>query len=220
MQRLSPKVIDIITLRCIIIEGDFTGPSDSRSSAMNPKYREDKAVQVAALFLKLRGNNNTMSHLKLMKLLYLAEREALLRWGRPITYDSCVSMDHGPVLSNTLNLVNGYVEAVGLWGQCISTPENNEVKLLKDPGDDKLSEAEEQLVREIFAEHGKKTRWELRDYTHTLGEWRDPKGSSIRIDYPDILRGAGKSESEIEAVIDELENVALMDQFMGPQDVG
>jgi uncharacterized phage-associated protein len=183
---------------------------------MKPKFREDKAAQAAALLLKLRGG--TMSHLKLMKLLYLVEREALLRWGRPITYDSCVSMDHGPVLSNTLNLVNGYVEAVGLWGRCISTPKNNEVKLLDDPGDDKLSEAEEQLIKEIFAEHGKKSRWELSDYTHTLSEWRNPNGSSIRIDYIDILKGAGKTEGEIEAIVDELDNVALMDQYMGPQD--
>jgi uncharacterized phage-associated protein len=185
---------------------------------MKLTYREDKAVQAAALFLKLRGNNSTMSHLKLMKLLYLAEREALLRWGQPITYDSCVSMAHGPVLSNTLNLVNGYVEVKSLWGRCISTPEHNEVKLLEAPGDDSLSDAEEQLIRELFAEHGKKSRWELRDYTHTLNEWQDPNGSSIRIEYKDILKGAGKTDNEIESIIEELENMALMDISMGQQD--
>jgi len=46
-----------------------------------------------------------MSYLKLIKLLYIIDREALLRWGRPLTGDRYVSMDHGPVLSQTLNLI-------------------------------------------------------------------------------------------------------------------
>ena len=48
-----------------------------------------------------------MSYMKLIKLLYLADREALLRWGRPITFDAYVSMDRGPVLSSVLDLING-----------------------------------------------------------------------------------------------------------------
>ena len=32
-----------------------------------------------------------MSYMKLIKLLYLADREALARWGRPITTDQYVS---------------------------------------------------------------------------------------------------------------------------------
>ncbi len=181
---------------------------------MKPAYREDKATQAAALILKLRGTNK-MSHLKLMKLLYLAEREALLRWGRPITYDFCVSMEHGPVLSQTLNLVNGYTQSDGLWDKVISTPANNEVKLLDDPGIDKLSDAEEKLIREIFDKHGTKSRWDISDFTHTLAEWQDPKGSSIEIDYKDILRAGDKTDAEIAAIIDDMESLAVAEEFFG-----
>jgi len=45
-----------------------------------------------------------MSYMKLIKLMYLADREALLRWGRPISTDRYVSMDKGPVLSRVLDL--------------------------------------------------------------------------------------------------------------------
>ena len=182
---------------------------------MKPTFREDKAVQAAALFLKLRGNNNQMSHLKLMKLLYLAEREALLRWGRPITYDFCVSMDHGPVLSQTLSLVNGDIQIDRLWERHISSPENHEVRLIEDPGDDKLSDAEENLIKEIFAQHGTKSRWELRDFTHTLAEWQDPKGSSIRIDYQEILRAGKKEDAEIASIIEDIESLAVAEKFFG-----
>ena len=44
--------------------------------------------------------------LQLVKLLYFVDREALLRRGAPVTGDRMVSMDHGPVLSTTLDLIN------------------------------------------------------------------------------------------------------------------
>jgi len=180
---------------------------------MKPKFREDKAAQAAALFLKLRGGK--MSHLKLMKLLYLAEREALLRWRRPIIFDSCVSMDKGPVLSQTLNLLHGESETKGIWGENITSPTDNEVSLIQDPGTNSLSEAEELLIREVFSKYGSMSRWEICDKTHELPEWEDPQGSSIPIDYKDILKGAGKTDIEIASIISEIENIALMDSYMG-----
>jgi len=66
------------------------------------RFNERKATQVAAQFLRLRGGR--MSYMKLIKLMYLADREALLRWGRPISTDRYVSMDKGPVLSRVLDL--------------------------------------------------------------------------------------------------------------------
>ena len=154
-----------------------------------------------------------MSHLKLMKLLYLAEREALIRLGRPITFDSCVSMDHGPVLSETLNLLHGESKSDGSWDSSISPPSNHEVSLIRDPGKGKLSDAEEQILKEIFSEHGGKSRWELREFTHGLDEWEDPKGSSIRIDYREILRAGKKTDAEIESILDDIDNIAIAEQM-------
>ena len=46
----------------------------------------------------MRGGK--MSYMKLLKLLYLVDREALLRWGRPVSTDRYVSMDieYGDIL--------------------------------------------------------------------------------------------------------------------------
>jgi hypothetical protein len=60
---------------------------------MKSKPHEVKATQAAARLLQNRGGR--MKFLKLIKLLYLADREALSRSGRPITTDSYVSMDNG-----------------------------------------------------------------------------------------------------------------------------
>jgi uncharacterized phage-associated protein len=180
---------------------------------MKPTFREDKTTQAAAIFLGLRRDK--MSHLKLIKLLYLADRRALLTLGRPISYDSYVSMDQGPVLSTTLNLIHGDVPSSGPWEKAISVPYKHEVSLSEDPGDDKLSEAEVEIIRDIFNEHGKKCRWDLCDFTHTLPEWEDPKGSSIKIEYQDILSASNKTDAEIESILEDIEGLALMEEYLG-----
>jgi hypothetical protein len=62
-------------------------------------FDERKATEAAAYLLRLRGGR--MSYLKLIKLLYLADREALSRWGFSVTNDRHVSMPHGPHASWT-----------------------------------------------------------------------------------------------------------------------
>ena len=67
------------------------------------RFNEAKATEAAARLIELRGGK--MSYRKLIKLLYLADREALLRWGRPVTTDRYVSIDHRPVVSNVYELI-------------------------------------------------------------------------------------------------------------------
>lgn len=181
---------------------------------MRTRFREDKTTQAAAQLLRLRGGR--MSHLKLIKLLYLLDREALLRWGRPVTYDWYYSMPHGPVLSFTLDLINGGGAAPGgesYWSRYIAERTGHEVQLREgsEAPRDQLSPAEEALIREVFETYGRMTRWQLRDFSHTLPEWRDPQGSSVPIDHADILRHAGLSAADIAQIREELEETALAD---------
>lgn len=170
------------------------------------RFDESKATQVAAYFLKLRGGQ--MHYIKLIKLLYLADRESLIRWGATITTDRHVSMDNGPVTSRILNLI---IEdrSKPVWSEYISAPLGEyEVRLLKEAPIDKLSRAEEALLKEIFQAYGYRNRWDLIDNVmHKLPEWQDPHGSSIPIHIRDILVAAGEDEEEIRAVMRELHSL-------------
>ena len=139
---------------------------------MRIRFREAKTTQVAARLLELRGG--PMSYLKLIKLLYIIDREALLRWGRPLTGDRYVSMDHGPVLSQTLNLITEEPrpDEHTFWAEHISQPENFEVRLKNPAASDELSEAELQLIDEIFGRYGRMKRWDLVDLVHHRHEER------------------------------------------------
>jgi uncharacterized phage-associated protein len=180
------------------------------------RFNERRATEAAAKFLKLRGGR--MSYLKLIKLLYLLDREALLRWDRPVTTDRYVSMDNGPVVSRIYDLIREE-PAPGtdpVWRHFLSAPNNYEVSLTAEPETDELSPAEESLIEEIFAEYGKLSRWNLVDLSHGLAEWQDPKGSAIPIEYRDILRAGKKTESEIAAVESELGALAAAEAMLQP----
>ncbi|MGH9491967.1 MAG: Panacea domain-containing protein [Terriglobales bacterium] len=170
------------------------------------RFDEAKATQAAAYFLHLRGGQ--MHYIKLVKLLYLTDREALLRWGAPVTTDRHVSMDNGPVTSRILNLITED-RAKPVWSEYVSAPlDDYEVRLLKEAPTDRLSPAEEKLMREIFERYGHRNRWDLIDNVmHKLPEWRDPQGSSIPIQIRDILEAVGEDEEQIRAVIRELHSI-------------
>ena len=174
------------------------------------RFNEEKAAQAAARFLSLRGEN--MSYLKLIKLLYFVDREALLRWGRPVTTDRYVSMDNGPVVSQIYDLItDGPRPSLrSAWHELISQPQNYEVGLVQNPPpSDELSIAEERLIDEVFGQFGRMSRWELVELSHKLPEWQDPEGSALPIDYEQILRAAGRTAEEASAIVQELCNLAV-----------
>jgi len=177
-------------------------------------FNEAKATQAAARLLRLRGGR--MSYMKLIKLLYLADREALIRWGRPITTDRYVSTDNGPVVNRIYDLIRNEPSpnSVKIWGKFISAPEDYEVRLLGDPGSGELSPAEEQLIDEVFGQHGQDSRWALIDYTYGLPEWVHPDGGVLPIEYRDILRVVHKTAAEISAVEEDLESSALVERIL------
>lgn len=105
----------------------------------------------------------------------------VLRWGRPVTTDQFVFMDKGPVVSRIYNLIREEPEPgeTSVWRRFISEPQNHEVALLREAPADELSGAEEELIAEVFAEHGHTNRRELVRLTHDLPEWRGPEGSAV-----------------------------------------
>lgn len=158
-------------------------------------FNEIKIAQMAAFFLG-QTSERTMPHLKLMKLLYLSDREAVRILGWPMSGDGLVSMPHGPVLSQTLNLMDGDVESQpGGWEEWISDKENHELSLRK-PLDlsslDELAPAEIDVLKKVWSVFGTMGKWEIRDWTHNhCPEWDDPRGSSYPIHYDALARAVG-----------------------------
>lgn len=160
------------------------------------QFNEKKAAQVAAFFLyRAKGQ---LEILKLMKLMYLAERASYRKFGEPLIGDKLVSMDNGPVLSITLNHMNRFMPSEqGGWEEWVSDRNNYFLALKKEIADPKeellqLSDAELEVLESIWTQFGHMGSFELADLSHRIcPEWEDPHGSSLPISRSRLLRSLG-----------------------------
>jgi len=166
-----------------------------------------KIAQMAAFFADRQGG--AIDTLKLVKLLYLSDREAVDLHSAPISFDRMVSMPHGPVLSTALNLVHGDVNGATAddWSDWISDCRNHQVELRK-PAErhelDELSNQDLAVLDRVWSRFGHMSKWEIRDWTHEhLPEWRDPKGSSFPIGDRDLLQALGRTEADSERIAED-----------------
>lgn len=163
-------------------------------------FSEIRVTQMAAYLLQKNGGR--MPYIKLLKLLYLTERQAMAKWGDSISGDSFVSMPKGSVLSQTYDLIKGHTTEVSFWSSLIQDEANYEVSLsrqLESSDLDELSLAETKILDSTFDEFGRLTGFEIVDYTHdNCDEWQDPSGSSFPIRPESIFRAMGKSDDQIQ----------------------
>ncbi len=186
-----------------------------------------KAAQVAAFFLiKARERDASVTVLKLMKLMYLAERESYRQYATPMIGDALFSLPHGPVLSNTLNLINSTPdERQGgeQWDELISERDGRYLYLRNDAPiqqiDDllELSEADLDILEDIWENFGRLPAIRLREYTHDpkhCPEWVDPNGSSLPISIETMLESMGYSPEAVQRIFDNMQQMAFIQQKM------
>jgi uncharacterized phage-associated protein len=175
------------------------------------RFHPEKAVEAAGVLLKLHGK--PMTHLGLLKMLYIADRVALKDIEQPITGDHYVSMRYGPVLSSVYDLIKGKAvdNALPLWSKFISPSNENSVSLIADPGKEDLCEEEEEIIQNVYRLFGHRDPFKVAEWTHDFPEWQNPHGSSIPILVEDILKNVGKSNEEIQEIQQEAIREAYLD---------
>ncbi|MEX0867911.1 MAG: Panacea domain-containing protein, partial [Pirellulales bacterium] len=99
----------------------------------------DKTIQSSAYLLKL--TNGRSNYMRLLKLLYLAERLSLQNRKSPISGDRPIAMERGPVPSRTLDMIKGHDPKASQWDAYFSR-DNYDILLDDDPGNLALSRAE------------------------------------------------------------------------------
>jgi len=140
-----------------------------------------RVAQMAGYFL-YRGGNSPMNHVKLMKLMYLSDRQALATYRLPISDDTYCCMMHGPVLERTLSLFEGKAEPTdqALWSSWASEEAGNMIqpnRKLNDNDFDRLASAEMDALAVVHDSFGTWDWQKLVDYTHRLKEWDPPDES-------------------------------------------
>ncbi len=174
-------------------------------------YTARKAAQMAAFLAKKEGGR--INILKLTKLLYLADRESIARYGYPISFDYAVSMPHGPVLTRILDLTygSGRRSEQAQWDTWISDGEQFLVSNAREfevEDLDELCDADIEVLEVVWSTFGHMDRWSLVDYTHDrLPEWVDPDGSMIPMTDEDRIFAIIGDAEEAKVLAEEIESM-------------
>lgn len=172
-----------------------------------------KVAQASAVLLKQEPGRR-MSRLRLLKLLYIADRESLQESARPITGDNPVAMRNGPVLSQTYDLIKGADVGVAEWDQYLRSV-GRDVELVADPGVGKLSRREVAKLQEVAARFFQFDDWDVAECTHTFEEWEKNKpqgGGSNAIPLDDLLDATGQAAKK-DALLETQRAEQIADRF-------
>ena len=153
--------------------------------------------------------------MRLIKLLYIADRNSLRETGRSITGDRVVAMRRGPVLSRVLNLIKDQDIRSAEWRSFVET-DGYHVRLVNDPGNGELCPYEIDTLHAVWEQYRSKDEWDMVEETHNFPEWakNDPGLSSKPIPLSDILEAIGRS-ADIERIEREARQAASFDELFG-----
>lgn len=156
-------------------------------------FDAEKAREAAGVLFEALGVTS-MDRMKLLKLLYIADRENVRDAAASITGDRTVAMDWGPVLSNTYDCIKGQGTDARCWKDSFENEGPRQVRLVAPPGTDHLSRPEIAKLREVAARFGQMSSNALSRLTHDFAEWeknRPPQGSANEIPAADLLEAVG-----------------------------
>ena len=158
-------------------------------------YNADLAGAIVAKFVTLAGGS--IDKIKLVNLMYLLDRTAIIEEGYAIVGGRYFSLPYGPVISEFLDDVDhGRWDHIYLKGHDVTLVGSERHAEL-------LSEWVEELAERIYAQFGEMPSFDLVDILHReCKEWVDPAGSSKLIPIRSIPGCVGE---EVEAYARELE---------------
>jgi uncharacterized phage-associated protein len=168
------------------------------------RFSTKKTIQAVGVILRLaRGR---IGRLRLLKLLYIADRDSLREFHRPIIGSRTVAMKNGPLHSEVFNLIKGEHIDEPLWSEYVQR-NGYEVRRRKDPGLSELSAAEVRVLTQTFEKYAAIDEWDLVEITHEFSEWSKNypdknADTSETIPFSDLIQAVGLAAEE-EAILQE-----------------
>lgn len=187
-------------------------------------FDAEKAVAAVA-FLASRGIPD-LTKGKICKLIFLADKHHLVRFGRPVTGDRICAMKDGPVPSGVLNILNGMLAGTGDLLPAVSesgiavnrTFTNPHFEAKEFRMGEFLSESDIEALNDVVRAYGGKTFSELRGLTHDMPAYKnareDRSNEAPKMAFEDFFE---EDDEAIEGALEEMkENARLRKAFAFP----
>jgi len=173
-------------------------------------FDSQKAIQMVGVILR-NHRASIASKLRILKILYVADRESIRDTGYPMLGSRVVAMDHGPLHSAALDLING---------EHIDEPQFSQhfekfgymLQMSKDPGVGRLSRNDIEIIESVCQRYASVGDWDLaHDITHSFDEWKacHSAGTSTTIPLEAIIDAVGRAADRNQIIEDiRLEKMA------------
>ena len=175
-----------------------------------------KAAQIAAFFATNEGDHG-IEKLKLIKLIYLAERQFLTDHGFPMLFDEFYSLPHGPICSSALNGIDQRIQA-DIWAPLIARHGHviYPCKRTAREDMDEVSDAEMTALNQVWSCFGSYTSSRIRNWTHDhCPEYVEVgPGERLPIEYTDLLEAVGFTRAEAEEAAREVQTIRRAESLM------
>lgn len=169
---------------------------------MNVQFDKTKSLN-ALLYVANRVQRKDFH--KIFKVIYFADRQHLADWGRPITGDTYIAMEAGPVpsrLYDMMKIVRGdsYMPDTEGLGQYFQVENWMYVKPMVDADRNKLSANEQQALSDAIANYAGLSYDEIKEKSHDVA-WHST-ALDFAINWDNIAREAGLDEEEVACLQD------------------
>ncbi len=163
-----------------------------------------KTLQAAGVVLSMTGQTD---RIRLLKVLYRANREALRETGMPLVGGHAYALPNGPLHDEVYALIKGEHPGYPEWNRYFAS-ERHTVRMVADPGRLDLSPYEIGQLRAAVDWADRFETWELSEETHSFAEWRENRpgathSGSRLIPVESLLRGLNLSEEAVARVVAE-----------------
>ena len=141
---------------------------------MSFPFSHRKTTQALNFFARQSGGE--INKLKALKLIFLADRYHLRRYGRPITGDEYFAMPYGPVASGAKDLTEMdpmLSDAERAYGaQYLAPVDRYTYRSVAAVENRALSESDRDALAWAWEQFGKREHFNLAGYTHRYPEWK------------------------------------------------
>jgi uncharacterized phage-associated protein len=184
---------------------------------MELRFDFDRSLQAAAYLLHLEEGR--MPYIRLLRLLYVAERELLAEAAMPLTGDLYKAMPQGPILGHVHDLIRGNGARSIEWERCIRRA-GYSVKLVEDPGRGKLPGVVLDKLGEVSARYSETGQWEASDLARDFPEWARNRPGEGLITVEEILEAQGVGSDVLEVIQEAEATREHMAKLFGPRRPG
>ncbi|WP_353482657.1 Panacea domain-containing protein [Haliscomenobacter sp.] len=192
-------------------------------------FNYKKAVQILNYFAKNEGGQ--INKMKALKLIWLADRLHIRKYGRPIVNDVYFAMRFGPVPSNTKDLIeaseflsdeelsyrNNFIELIDQQQRFYKSINNIDANV--------FSKSDCECIKNVALQFAKKEPFQLSDISHHYPEWtkfesmlNNGESSRFQMEYEDFFGNPINSNDSIfeeeEGLLDLAKEIYLENKYI------